>query len=595
MQKNDYFIVSFSLSLALSVVTGCTGAAEILPTATATTSPTPTSTRTPVYPPLSILSYEPDYLLLSLGPTYTPLPTKTPGPTRIWTPIRTPTSTRAPTLTPVNAPTYTSTAAAIPTSATSTHLPSATSSPPQVDQINASFVTLIYYLENRAQVQIDSSQILVLVESNQMPLVYTLLAFSNDESQIYWLQNAGTGELSADPFFPVFTRAIDSTELTFKVIDLPPEVSPADLSARWSDSNQPVIQAIVDSLPAYYFDPSLGGFLSLGPYTSDPNDMSTWPEQYREYFLDPANPSPVISDAEFDSFLQQARKTYLWRRGVDNALEMSTDNLFWAMVEHQALAQKRLILSPDEIRAILGDRTPIHDDWIAWDSSIEAVFRYGIWANWSFGGGSSDNENANYLRSIWGKPVVFWGIPPSGEVYGDFVGLVELPADSGEAVLLRLKYPKDESLRLALRHCLPDCPEVRTSDLETSVMIFQIVQEPLTIYEGDTDCFINPGRITTSCMDVPILVQTEYDVHSKYTSLQFLPYSDESILRGLLNWPSYGVLAWDMWEVYPACVPEYDIWGICQHTIYRIFHPTTGLPILRQITVHSPESFQNPP
>jgi hypothetical protein len=268
--------------------------------------------------------------------------------------------------------------------------------------------------------------------------------------------------------------------------------------------------------------------------TGDPREVSSWPERYQNYF---AHPDPAtweeqgieVTDAQFDEYLNTIRRNYLTEKGIEGAGEMSPEDLLWAMVEESAKEQREIILSPSEIIGIVEDeRTDAAYHWRWLTEQPPWYVEYGFWAQ-RFGNnepgstpyvdnteGDLDRVNLlnafNYQTTIFGREATVprWS---SGDTAGDLAGVVELPGESGQAVLIRLL----------------------DTNLDYHLIIQRIVTEPLQFDE--TMRCVGVTAISYTTLPCPsVSVETKLTEKSGNWATDFKSFSVEELL-GYLEWP----------------------------------------------------------
>lgn len=177
----------------------------------------------------------------------------------------------------------------------------------------------------------------------------------------------------------------------------------------------------------------------------DPRDVNSWPEKYSEYFLNDWENTGM--DEDFQKFMNKIRADYLEEKGNENATQMTSEQLMWAMIEDAKLNKEKVILTIPEIIKIItvegsvmstnGKTLEDPDNTGAWYRKKGEIMVPSEVAERLFG-------NSKYTTRVYGRSVL---VPraPFTEIRGYLAGIVTLPGwEKSTAILTEVRTDKGE-------------------------------------------------------------------------------------------------------------------------------------------------------
>ena len=349
---------------------------------------------------------------------------------------------------------------------------------------------------------------------------------------------------------------------------------------------------------------------------ADPNTEETWPQWAQEYFANPDKASDE-DDRRFDQFITDARNSYfeliahqdperlrvlldfLIQGSVltsatreviggmtqadllDTLRSMYEDDanqdllphrhLLWLSLINNAIEMRSTILSPNEIRRITSDRDAYFETWYGLlPSAPEELAQYVV--QYGFEGSIHDGDDIPFNMRDW-QPIVFGKrirnpvhISFYERLIGDIAGLVQLPGQSGFAMLMR----------------------VRSQEGEPYLHIFHLEDTGLEFGPGTMPCLGAPfSGATFGLMECPETLSGEKSWFRVY------PDGFHRGIRGQVL-DNAAVRDWLAWP--PVFIRQHEIQEqVGGGLVVYILHPKTNLIVARRVQIYPPDEHQNQP
>jgi hypothetical protein len=348
-----------------------------------------------------------------------------------------------------------------------------------------------------------------------------------------------------------------------------------------------------------FFDVNSQAFLYEAQYlvqiearATHPSEVSTWPAEYQAYFSDPWRYSGMEIEREADQFIAESRRALFSRlasedpelvasvvnymradgllsnggfRPIQAVEQMSAEELLWATIILNAETQEATVLTPNEIRGIMGDGDAVVWRWT--EVKDGTYIRHGMWHDFS---ASAPDEslfeafsNFSYEMEVFGSRVT---VPHyASHVYtgGRLVGIVELPGGVGTGILLAYK-DQGGGMHLQVYHAI---------DWGKSVQF----DETMELCVGSVSMPSDLGQTKMLCPNTEVRT-----ILQRGTNYMNAPRVQDRLSPAWLAWPGYPA------KVAFGAVSYYHRAYQAPSTVLTFHHPDSGIEIVRQLTVDFP-------